>query len=319
MNAQDQGRSIVFGTGPLGLAVMDELVARGRPVTLINRSGQVDELLPDGVEIVPGDATDPDQVAAICAEAGLVFHCAQPGYTNWPEQFPPITQGILDGVSRTKARLVVGENLYMYGPVSGPIREDLPFAATTRKGKVRAEMARTLLEAHQAGKVRVTIGRASDFYGPRVLGSANVGDMLFDAALAGKTANLVGDLDQPHTYTYIKDFGRGLVTLGDHDEALGQAWHVPSAETITTRQFVELVEGAVGRPVKVRAAGRWMLAIIGLFVPDAGEMKEMLYEFEEPFVVDHSKFEGAFGVDVTPHPQAILETLAWYRQRLSSE
>jgi nucleoside-diphosphate-sugar epimerase len=297
---------------------MDALAARERPVTLVNRSGQVDELLPDGVQIVQGDATDPDQVAAICADAKTVFHCAQPGYANWPKQFPPITRGILDGLSRTQARLIVGENLYAYGPVSGPIREDLPYAATTRKGKVRAEMAHMLLDAHQAGKVRVAIGRASDFYGPRVLSSANVGDLLFEAALAGKTANLIGDLDQLHTYTYIKDFGRALVTLSDHDEALGQAWHVPSAETITTRQFVELVEAAVGRPVKVRTAGRLMLSIISLFMPEAGEMKEMLYEFEEPFAVDHSKFEGAFGADVTPHREAIQETLAWYRQYLDA-
>jgi nucleoside-diphosphate-sugar epimerase len=297
---------------------MDELVTLERPVTLVNRSGQVGELFSDGVQIVRGDATDPDQVAAVCADAEIVFHCAQPGYANWPEQFPPISRGILDGLSGTRARLIVGENLYAYGPVSGPIREDLPYAATTRKGKVRAEMAHMLLDAHQAGRVRVAIGRASDFYGPRVLSAVNVGDLLFEAALAGKTANLVGDLDQSHTYTYIKDFGRALVTLSDHDEALGQAWHVPSAETITTRQFVELVEAAVGRPVKVRMAGRLTLSVIGLFVPEAGETKEMLYEFEKPFVVDHSKFERAFGVDVTSHREAIKETLAWYSQYLDA-
>jgi nucleoside-diphosphate-sugar epimerase len=316
---QNSEKPVIFGTGPLGLAVMDALIERGyQDITLVNRSGQVNEPLPDGVTVVAGDATNPDQVAQICQTATVVFHCAQPGYTEWPEKFTPITQGILEGVSRTQARLVFGDNLYMYGPTDGRlIHPELPYAATGPKGKTRAHMAQLLLEAHRAGKVRVTIGRASDFYGPRVIGSA-VGDMVFEAALTGKTVNALGNVDQPHTYTYIRDFGRALVTLSEHEAAFGQAWHVPNAETITTRQFVELVGREVGRPLKIRTAGRWMVTLLGLFSPQLREFKEMMYEFTEPYVVDHSQFAAAFGpVSVTSHQVAIKETLAWYRQHLA--
>ena len=58
-------KNTVFGTGPLGLAVMDILVARGRQVTLVNRAGRVGETLPEEVRVVQGDATDPDQVSNI--------------------------------------------------------------------------------------------------------------------------------------------------------------------------------------------------------------------------------------------------------------
>ena len=313
-----QAKQVIFGAGPLGLSVMDALAARGYTnITIVNRRGEVHETLPAGVTVVKGDATNPDDVARVTEGAAVVFQCAQPEYSEWPEKFPPIVEGIVEGVARTGARLIVGDNLYMYGPTGGaPISEDLPYAATGRKGRTRAEMAQFLLDAHNSGKVRVAIGRASDFYGPRVEGSA-VGDIVFDAALQGKTINAMGDINLPHTYSYIGDFGDALVTLAEHDESLGQVWHVPNAPTKSTQEFLNIVEQAVGQPVKVRTAGRGMLTLLGLFVPDVREMKEMYYEFAEPYVVDDSKFRQAFGGSFTPLEQGISATVDWYRSRLN--
>jgi nucleoside-diphosphate-sugar epimerase len=311
-------KHVILGTGQLGLAIMDELVSQGYPVRLVNRRGTVGETLPESVSVVAADAKDPDQVAAVCDGAEIVFFCVQPAYDSWPEQFPPLARGIIAGVSGAGVRLVFGSNLYMYGPTAGqPIHEELPYAAQTRKGRARAQVADMLLEAHRQGKVKVVIGRAADFYGPRVLDSM-AGEMVFAAALAGKTVNLAGDIDQPHTLTYIRDFAQALVTLSRHDEAYGRAWHVPSAETLTSRQFIELIELEIGRPIKVRAANKNMMRLIGLFSPGAREVVEMMYEFEEPFIVDHSRFEAAFGCDVVPHGQAIKETVAWYREHLTA-
>jgi nucleoside-diphosphate-sugar epimerase len=159
----------------------------------------------------------------------------------------------------------------------------------------------------------VAIGRASDFFGPRVLASA-AGEQLFGRAVKGKSAQVAGDPDQPHTYTYAPDIGRGLVVLGERDEALGRAWHLPSPDTVTTRQFVEMIFEEVGKPARIQTAPKIMLRAMGLFNPGIREMIEMLYEFEEPFVVDHSDFEQAFGVHATPWRQAIQETVTWYRQ-----
>lgn len=311
-----QNKHVILGTGQLGLAIMDELVAAGQPVKLVNRSGRLAEPLPEGVILETADCTNPTAVAQVTAGADIVFFCVQPVYHEWPEKFPPLAASIIEGVARSGAKLVFGSNLYMYGPTHGqPIHEALPYAAQTRKGLARAQVATMLLDAHNAGKLPVTIGRASDFYGPRVTASF-VGDLLFEAALAGKTANLTGDIDLPHTLTYIRDFARALVTLSQHEAAYGRFWHVPSAPTITPRQFIQLIEAEIGQPVRVRAASKWMMRLVGLFNPAAGEVVEMMYEFEEPFVVDHSRFAETFGSEVTPHDQAIQETVAWYRQNL---
>ena len=311
MNTQT---TIIFGTGPLGLSVMDALIERGYGrITLVNRSGKASETLPAGVRIVAGDATDPAQVAAIVSGADVVFHCAQPGYMNWPKQFPGITNGILNGVIQARVpRLVFGDNLYMYGPTGGkPVHEGLPYSAQGHKGRTRAAMAQTLLDAHRAGRVKVAIGRAADFYGPRVLGSA-LGDRVFPAVLQGKAASVMGNPDLPHTYTYIKDFGRSLVTLAENEAAFGKAWHVPNAETLSTRQFLKIAYQLAGKQPKIEAAGKVMLQIVGLFVPVVKEMLEIFYEFNEAYVVDHGPFDKAFGAHPTPTKQAIEETLAWY-------
>lgn len=305
---------VILGSGQLGLAIMDELVANGESVKVVNRRGELNEALPPGVTLAAADANDAGQVAEVCAGADIVFFCVQPPYNKWPELFPPLAEAIIEGVSRTGAKLVFGSNVYMYGPTNGrPLHEDLPYAATTRKGRARAEVANMLLNAHKQGKLQVVIGRASDFYGPRVVNSL-AGEILFADALAGKTLNMAGNVDLPHTMTYIRDFARALVTLSGQEEAYGQAWHVPSAQTVTTRQFVELVGSEIGREVPIRAAGKNMIRFIGLFNPDVREIVEMMYEFEEPFIVDDSRFVAAFGNGVTPHEEAIKETVAWYRE-----
>jgi nucleoside-diphosphate-sugar epimerase len=174
-------------------------------------------------------------------------------------------------------------------------------------------MSEAALAAHKAGKVQVALGRGSDFFGPWALGSSH-GERVFYPALAGKAASFGGKLDIPHTATYIEDFGKALVILGERAEALGQAWHVPNDRPqITQRQFAELIFAELGQPAKVSAMGKTMMRIGGLFVPAARESVEMFYEFEKPFVVDSSKFERAFGVKATPIAEAIQATVAWYR------
>jgi nucleoside-diphosphate-sugar epimerase len=304
---------VIFGTGAVGMSVMDALVQRGRRrVRMVNRSGRAS--LPHGVEVIGGDATDEVFAREASDGASVVYFALNPPYNKWPELFPPLQAGVLEGAASAGVKLVAMENLYMYGPTDGrPLTEDLPHAPNTRKGAVRAMMSEELMEAHSSGKVRLAIGRASDYFGPRVLVSA-AGEQVFGRAVQGKSAQVAGDPDQPHTYTYVPDIGKGLVILGEREEALGQAWHLPSPETVTTRQFVEMIFEEGGKPARVQAAPKILLRAMGLFNPALREIVEMLYEFEEPFVVDDSRFEREFGEQATPLREAIQRTVRWYRE-----
>lgn len=305
---------VVFGTGAIGRAIMNELLRRGESVRMVNRSGRMDEV-PAGVEVKAADLYDQAQVKEVTRGARVVYQASQPEYNEWVEKFPPLQKSIIDGLIGSDAKLVVVENLYMYGDTNGAtLTEDTPHNAHTKKGKTRSEMSKAAFEAHRAGKLRVTAGRGSDFFGPWGLPTAAMGERTFYPLLHGKAANLVGNVDAPHTHTYIPDFGKALVILGERAEADGQAWHVPNDRPrVSQREMVTMIAEEIGVPPKFSAMGRTMMWIGGLFIPAAKEMVEMMYEFEQPFVVDSSRFETTFGMKATPMREAIKETVAWYK------
>ncbi|MDH3425136.1 MAG: NAD(P)H-binding protein [Acidimicrobiia bacterium] len=307
---------VVFGTGPVGLATVDLLAAQGHHVRAVNRSGRAE--VPAGVEVRGGDATDSAFSVDAAKGAAVVYQCLNPPYTKWPELFPALQAGVLDGAAAAGAKLVAMDNLYMYGPTMGAaITEDVPYAAIGKKGRTRAKMAQDLLEAHRMGKARVAIGRASDYFGPRGLLSA-MGERVFYPALAGKKAQVMGDPNQPHTYSYIPDIAKGLVILGERAEADGEAWHLPNAPALTTSQLIEQVYAAAGTEPGLSAMPRFMVSLIGLFNGTVRELKEMLYEFEDPYVVDSAKFQKAFGDHATPLSESIPATVEWFRSNPKS-
>ncbi|MFO7633833.1 MAG: NAD-dependent epimerase/dehydratase family protein [Caldilinea sp.] len=315
MSANAYTNALIFGAGQVGMNLMEQLAAEGVQVTLVNRSGRVKETLPTGVSVVAGDLNDPATVTRLAANAEVVFQTAQPAYTEWPKGWPPLIRSIVDGIAQTSARLVFVDNLYMYGSTHGqPIREDMPYAAAGHKGKVRAQVAATLLDAHEAGRIQVTIGRASDFFGPRGTDTAVLGERFFEAAFAGKSVDVFGNPNLPHTYTYLPDFARGLITLSRHSEAYGRAWHTPNHQTISTAELIRLIGAEMGQEIKTRAVSPLMVSMLGLFVPIVREMKEMMYEFQEPYIVDDSQFRAAFGAQTTPLRDAARSTVAWFRQ-----
>ncbi|HTE61353.1 MAG TPA: NAD-dependent epimerase/dehydratase family protein [Solirubrobacteraceae bacterium] len=308
---------VVLGAaGGTGSAVVRELAARGQRVRAVTRGGTAD--VPEGVEQVAADLGTTEGARRACAGGTVVYHCAQPAYTKWPELFPPMTQAVLDGAAAAGAKLVFADNLYVYGPPDGPMTEQTPQRAQGKKGRTRIEMADAVLGAHADGRLRCTIGRSSDYYGPRGTGST-AGENIMKPALRGNRARWLGSLDQPHTLNYLEDMARAVVTLGERDEADGQVWHLPAAEPLTGRQFLALVFEAAGHPPKIGVASRPMIRIAGLFNPFLRELHETLYQFERPFVSDASKFQRAFGpFEPTPHPEAVSRAVEWFRRRYTA-
>jgi nucleoside-diphosphate-sugar epimerase len=268
-----------------------------------------------GASSAVADISDPAQAAAAVAGAQVVFQCTSPAYHQWPAKFPALQASVVDAAASAGALLVVAENLYGYGPGDGLLTEDRPLTATTRKGAVRARLWQDLAAAHQSGRVRVVAGRASDFYGPGVGAGSVVGDRFFGALVRGKPAEVLGDPDRLHTYTYIGDFGEALVALSETESTWGRAWHVPSAPAVTTRSFAAQAADLAGVEVpstgpRLRRLPAWQLRLVGLAVPAVREMPEMLYQFEQDWVVDYSAYAAAVGGRATPMRTALAATVA---------
>ncbi len=238
MTLTSAATNVVLGAGPVGTAIARRLAEAGETVRVVTRTGR-DPGIP-GMSAFPADITDAAAVRAATEGASRVYFAAQPAYTNWPRGFPPLVEGVLSGLKGRGVRLVVVDNLYAYGPTGGvPMREDLPYRATNRKGTARARVAERFMAAHAAGDVPVVIARASDYFGPGAV-ELVVGERFFGRIVAGKAASVFGDPDAPHSVTYVPDFAAALIALAQHEEAFGQAWHVPSAPAVSFRRLADL-------------------------------------------------------------------------------
>jgi nucleoside-diphosphate-sugar epimerase len=307
---------VIFGAGQVGRALAVHLARSGHTVRAVSLHEPTDA--PGGVEWCSADATDADAAADAANGAAVVYQCLNAPYTKWPQRFPPLQAGVLTAAERTGALLVSLENVYGYGPTHGkPMTEDLPLDALTVKGRTRAAMTGELLRAADAGRVEIAIGRASDFFGPGATESA-LGERVFAKACAGNKADFLGDPDLPHTYSYVPDIAAALATLGTDRRAVGQVWHIPGPETVTTRAILDLIGAELGHPVAVRTMPKLLVRAASVVSPMMRALTEMAYEFEEPFIVDTSKFEATFGPSGTPLATAIAETVAWYRGRTAS-
>jgi nucleoside-diphosphate-sugar epimerase len=267
------------------------------------------------VEVRAGDLTDPTFAADAVDGAAIVYQCLNPPYHRWAEEFPGLQDAAVSAARSAGARFVSFENTYMYGDTKGePMTETTPIQAHTRKGKVRAAMAEQLRALHEAGDLRISTARASDYFGPRGTTQSPLGELVIRAALAGKSARVIGDPDQPHSYTYTVDAARTLAELGTRDDVDGEVFHVPNAPAQTMRQIIDMVAEQIGSPIKVSATPRLLLRALGLFNPTVRELDEMRYEFTQPFVVDGTKAQDRLDIVPTPLPEALQATIAWFRQ-----
>jgi len=300
---------IVLGAGPVARAVVSALATRGIDAVVVSRSGTE---IP-GARSIALDVRDSDALRTAASGASALYQASQPEYHRWPEEFPSLQDSVVRALRGSDTVLVAIENLYGYGHVRGPLVETLPLVATGRKGKVRADLWRTLEAENAAGRVKTTAGRASDFFGPHAAKSA-VGDRFFGPLLAGKKAEMFGNPSALHSYTYVPDFGEALVRLALDDRSHGRAWHVPNAPAVSTRTFLEKAAAIAGVEPKSVVRTKFQLRLAGLFIPPAKESIEMLYEFEEDFVVDHSAYAAIFGDHATPLDDSLATTVAWWRE-----
>lgn len=316
---------VVFGAGGnIGRGVVEALHARGERVRAVSRSGRLS--VPEGVETFAADARDPDATRHAAEGADVMYHCIGMPYPKWVSTLPTVMENLISAASatgdrggRAPARFVYADNLYAHGrdgAAAGPLSEESPYAATGPKGRMRAELTRRLLRAHEEGRLRAAIGRGSDFFGPGATNSI-LHIFAFPKIVAGKSVSMFSNPEARHSYIYLPDFVEGLITLGQEEQAWGGVWNLPHAPAVTNGEFIRRAFEAAGveAPPALRSSPRFMLALGGLFSPMVREVKEVVYQQEIDWVVDSSAFEETFGTEPTPLKRALAETIAWYRER----
>jgi nucleoside-diphosphate-sugar epimerase len=308
-----EGTHLVVGAGEVGSAVALLLAEAGCPVVLISRRGSG----PDhtGIRKVAADASSLDALLAAEPHAAVIYNCANPAYDKWAELWPPLATAMLNYAEATGAVLATVSNLYGYGPVDVPMTEGLPLAATGSKSKVRVEMWQVAKAAHDAGRIRATEVRGSDFIcsGP----GSFFGDRLMPRVLNGKPVQLLGDIDQPHSWTAPIDVARTVITVANDYRGWGSAWHVPSNPPKSAREVVnDLAADAGTGPIKCSSVPGFVLGVMGIFQPGIRELKETDYQRQRPYILDDAAARTTFALEPTPWAEIIDALVAGYRRKM---
>ena len=315
---RDETHVVLGATGALGSAVVRELAKEGKRTRAVVRNtahanGLFSKL---DVEIFQANALELDQLEDALKDASIVYHCIGVPYTKWFKQFPKIQSNIIEAISNSKAKLAYADNLYMYGKMTDEmLSESHPHLASSKKGQLRSRLSNELLAKHKDGAIMVTIVRFGDFYGPNVVNGFTL--PLFKNPLNNKAASWIGNLNQKHSLIYIDDAARCLVATANNSDMYGQVWHVAGDEPLTGREFITQIFNHLGRDAKMKVLKRRTISVLGIIVPIAKELHELLDQWEHPFVIDGSKFANAnTNYTHTPHSEAISNTLDWFTQNI---
>ncbi|WP_028810542.1 NAD-dependent epimerase/dehydratase family protein [Streptomyces flavidovirens] len=306
---------VVIGFGPAGAATARLLAEKGHQVRVVTKSGRSPE---PGIEHVALDATDSERLIEAAQGAAAIYSCAAPPYHRWLSEWPPLASSVCAAAEATGAVLVLLGNLYGYGPVDGPMTEELPLAATGPKRRVRSAIWQQARKLHDQGRIKAVEVRASDFFGPGVTDGGHLAARVVPRLLRGKPVSTLGDPDAPHSWSYLPDVAGALVEVAGEERAWGRAWHVPTEPPLSTRQMVDLLAAQSGTgPVAVRRLPPAVLGVVSVFSPLIRELKEIRYQFDRPFVVDSSAYEAEFALRATPVDEQVKATVAWWRERLT--
>ncbi len=308
MNRRDDLHVILGAGGAIGTPLAAELLAKGKRLRTVSRSGAG----PEAAERVRADLTDGAAVARAVEGCSTAYLLAGLAYDRkvWRETWPRIMRNVVAACRSKGARLIFLDNVYMYGKVAGPMTEATPVRPASAKGAVRAEIAGFLQDEMAAGRVTALIARSADFYGPHAERSSMPAILVLQRLAAGKAARVLVRADAKHSYTYTLDCARALYLLAGADDAFGHVWHLPTAHPpLTGREFVELAARELGAPARFTVTPRWVMRAAGVFDTLMREVGEMLYQNETDYVFDSSRFERRFAFIPTPYEQGIRETV----------
>ncbi len=304
----------VNGAGQVGMTIAEQLADQGHQVRVLTRSGSG----PDHplVERCKVDVSDPAHLADAFDGAVAVYHCIHGSKYSakaWRAELPVAERAVLEAAGKVGAVVVFPESLYSYGHVDAPITEDTPRDATIGKLGVRAE----LLRARQASPTPTVSVAASDFFGPHVMMS-HAGERMVPTILAGKTMRVIGNLDVPHSFTYVPDLAAAMIAAATTPELWNMVLHAPTSPAVTQRQLIEAYAAAAGVfAPKMSAIPVWVLRATGGFSEASRELAETGYQFARPFVLDSARSEAVLGMSPTPFDKAIATTVDWWRAKQS--
>lgn len=296
--------TILGAGGAVANALTRELINNNDTVRLVSRKPIENDS--KNVSWKKADLLNYDELLAASKGSTVIYLTAGLVYDKkiWAAQWPVIMQNFINLGKETGARLIFFDNVYMYGLVDGPMKEDTPYKPSSVKGGIRAKIANMLMDEAKAGNIHATIARGADFYGTDNMNSF-FDMMVLDKYAKKQSAQWIGKPDKLHNFSYIPDMGKGMFLLGQHPESDNQIWHMPTAKPLTGKQFVEMAARIYGVKPKFMAINKFMLWLVGLFQKVVMGTVEMYYQYNHDYNFNSDKFEKAFNMKPTSYEEGI--------------
>jgi nucleoside-diphosphate-sugar epimerase len=297
--------------GSTGIEIAKNLLEKGIKVRGVSR-----RLFEGNWEHIQADVMDLESLKNATKDSEVVYFCIGLEYNIkvWQRDWLPMIEKTIQACLANSSKLVFIDNVYMYGLVEGEMTEQTPMKPNSKKGEVRKAIAEKLMDAFQNRGLKGCIARSADFYGPNC-DKSMLTDTVFKNMQKGKTAQLLGNPDKVHSFTYTKDIGKSAVILGLDTRADGKVWHLPTASNPWTgKQLVHFVANEMGKKPKIMALKGFLLTILGLFIPVLKEIKEMMYQYENDYTFSSDLFEKTFGIKATSMEIGLRETATFYRK-----
>ncbi len=298
-------QTILGSGGSIGVPLARELSKYTSQIRLVSRHPQK---VNDTDELFPADVSDLKQIEKAIAGSEVVYVTIGFVYNLkiWQKTWPPFMQEVISSCKKHNVRLVFFDNMYAYSKNSVPfMTEEATILPPSGKGNVRKIIREMIISEVEKRNLTALIARSADFYGPENKNSS-LSIMVADNLMKGKKAQVMGDPGKIHTYTFTPDAAKATAILGNTPDAYDQEWHVlTTKERLTTLDWIELIAKEINTEAKVQKVPVWMLNVLGLFVPIMREFPEMLYQNDQDYIFDSSKFEKRFGMTATSPKEGI--------------
>lgn len=301
-------QTILGSGGAIGKELAKALPAFTSEIRLVSRKP---EKVNPTDELFPADILDISQLEKAIKGSSIVYLTIGLPYNLkiWKKEWPKLMANVIKICAAEKCKLVFFDNIYMYDANSlNGMDENTPINPPSEKGKVRAEVARYVMEAIETGRIEALIARSADFYGPSVSNTSMLTEIVFKPFSKGKKANWIGSAKYKHSFTFTADAGKATALLGNTEDAYGQVWHLPTAAFPPTgKEFIELIAKEMGVEPKFQVAPKFLVRGMGIFMSIMREMVEMTYQYDRDYVFDSSKFEKRFDLHPTSYTEGIRE------------
>jgi nucleoside-diphosphate-sugar epimerase len=273
-------QTILGSGGAIGIPLARELKNYTDKIRLVSRNPKK---VNDNDELFPVDVNDLNQIDKAVEGSEVVYMTIGFEYKLkvWRKTWPLFMQQVIDSCKKHQSKMVFFDNIYMYARTAVPfMTEDSLIDPPSEKGKVRKQIREMIINEVEKKNLLGLISRA------------------------------FGNIKKIHTFTYTPDAAKATAILGNTPDAFNQEWHVPTTkEKLTALDWIELIAKELSKEPKVQVVPKWMIQILGIFVPVMREFPEMLYQYDQDYIFDSSKFEKRFGIIATSPEEGIKRTL----------